>query len=380
MHNIDLLKGIVVSADEKINWYRTPIAKERLRELTQKSDVRGLIQITAHLGLFATTAAIAFGCYLHLHWTVFVAAAYIHCMLAGFLVSAIHELIHGTPFKTRWLNEFFFRLVCLLTWINPVSIRKDHFNHHLVTVHNGLDWENPMPRVYKSWHWLFFWTVIPFNMCLFSSVFQAVWVLLKVAGGRLGEFRKTSFSKPDPVQEKKFVQWTRFHLAVHAVLIAVFLYFRWWPLILLIDFSVFFAPALGLSVGLTQHIGMIYNVPDFRLCARTMLINPVLRFLYWNMNYHIEHHMYAAVPFYNLPALRKELEYDLPEATRGLWAVWKEIRPVVKRQRTDPTCCIIPAVANPHWGDYWPPEVRSRVNPINLQPAPETGGPVRAAL
>ena len=36
------------------------------------------------------------------------------------------------------------------------------------------------------------------------------------------------------------------------------------------------------------------------------------QFFYWNMNYHVEHHMYAAVPYYNLPKLRK--------AIRGLFA------------------------------------------------------------
>lgn len=43
-----------------------------------------------------------------------------------------------------------------------------------------------------------------------------------------------------------------------------------------------------------QHAGLSDNVPDFRLCCRTMILNPFFRFLYWHMNYHTEHHMYAA--------------------------------------------------------------------------------------
>ena len=37
-------------------------------------------------------------------------------------------------------------------------------------------------------------------------------------------------------------------------------------------------------------------------------MNIVNRFLYWNMNYHIEHHIFPTVPYYNLPALRRYLE------------------------------------------------------------------------
>ena len=44
--------------------------------------------------------------------------------------------------------------------------------------------------------------------------------------------------------------------------------------------------------------GLQDYVPDFRLCYRRFLVNPVVRFLYWHMNFHIEHHMYAAVPCY----------------------------------------------------------------------------------
>jgi len=334
-------------SEENVRWYRTPIPKEKLRVLTKKSDFHGVVHIITQLGIFAATATIACLCYLHCHWLVFITALYVHCMLSGFLVSAVHEMIHGTPFKTRWLNEFFFKIVCFLTWINPVSIRIDHLNHHQVTVYNGLDYENPMPRVYQTWHWLFFWTFLPVSLCLFPGFFASVARVVRVACGSLKGYSETTFAKPDPVKQRKFINWSRFHLAGHAVLIAVFLYFGLWPLIVMINFAVFFAPAFGMIVGLTQHIGMMHDVPDFRLCSRSMLINPFLRFLYWNMNYHIEHHMYAAVPFYNLAALRQELEYDLPEAKSGLWAVWKEIRPVVKRQRTDPTYSIVPAVPNP---------------------------------
>ena len=73
---------------------------------------------------------------------------------------------------------------------------------------------------------------------------------------------------------------------------------------------------------------------DFRKCTRTILLDPVSTFLYWGMNRHIEHHMYAGVPCYNLPALGAAIAADLPEP-RTLWASWREMRDAWHRQQED---------------------------------------------
>ena len=67
---------------------------------------------------------------------------------------------------------------------------------------------------------------------------------------------------------------------------------------------------LHVMTGLTQHAGLAEDVLDHRLNCRTVYMNPVLRFLYWNMNYHIEHHMFPMVPY-----------HALAEAPRGTEAV-----------------------------------------------------------
>ena len=78
--------------------------------------------------------------------------------------------------------------------------------------------------------------------------------------------------------------------------------------------------------------------------CRTVILGPVMRFLYWHMNYHVEHHMYASVPFYNLGKLRKAIEFDLPEAPRGLWRAWRQMLPILYRQRKDPEYVFVPAL------------------------------------
>ena len=55
------------------------------------------------------------------------------------------------------------------------------------------------------------------------------------------------------------------------------------------------------------------------------------------MNYHTEHHMYAAVPCYNLRKMHETIKHEMPECTVGLYATWKEIISILKAQKADPT-------------------------------------------
>jgi fatty acid desaturase len=61
----------------------------------------------------------------------------------------------------------------------------------------------------------------------------------------------------------------------------------------------------------------------------------VNRFLYWNMNYHVEHHMFPMVPYYRLPELHEEIARDCAPPYPSLWAAYKEIIPAVVRQLKD---------------------------------------------
>ena len=66
-------------------------------------------------------------------------------------------------------------------------------------------------------------------------------------------------------------------------------------------------------------------------------MNPVSRFLYWNMNYHIEHHMFPTVPYHALPRLHEVMKEDCPPAYPSLWAAYRELIPALWRQWRDPS-------------------------------------------
>jgi len=105
-------------------------------------------------------------------------------------------------------------------------------------------------------------------------------------------------------------------------------------------------------VGLPQHCGLRDNVADFRKCVRSMRLGPILTFLYWRMNWHAEHHMYAAVPCYNLEKLARTIADDMPKP-KSLLGAWKEMREIWKRQQSQPAYQYdtpLPATAAPEGG------------------------------
>ena len=71
-----------------------------------------------------------------------------------------------------------------------------------------------------------------------------------------------------------------------------------------------------LYFGCTQHLGLAEDVLDHRLNSRTVYMNPIFRFLYWNMNYHVEHHLFPLIPYHALPKLHAAIKADCPSPIR----------------------------------------------------------------
>jgi fatty acid desaturase len=141
---------------------------------------------------------------------------------------------------------------------------------------------------------------------------------------------------------RRLINWNRQVLALHAVIVLCSIVaglvtqrLAWLLVPYVLSFSHSFGGWLLFLCNNTQHIGLTDKVPDFRMGARSVKLPLLVSFLYWRMEYHIEHHMYAAVPCYNLPELRKQIIHDLPER-KGLVAAWREIATILERQQREP--------------------------------------------
>ncbi len=304
--------------DKKIYWYRTVINKEDLRELSRKDNIHGIVYTTLHLTLILLTGISTYACFAQQYYILGMLLLLCHGIFFGFLgwCGAGHELLHETVFKTKSLNIFFVSIYSFLMWNNLFYHKESHRMHHAYTMHNQLDGEfNPSQTGIKGWSWLWYLIIdLPNIYRTIKIVAENSFNVIK------GEWGPKLFPLGSN-KRKKVVLFARTILLGHLSLVIIFIYFDVLPLILCVTLAPFICSFINKSLTLSQHIGLKTGVNDFRLNSRTVLLEPFWAFLYWQMNYHIEHHMYPTIPFYNLKKLNLIIRADLPEPINGIRSV-----------------------------------------------------------
>ena len=320
-------------ADKRIHWKKPQLDRDVLRSLATRNDARAWAQMLGEIGV-----VVAVGIVAHVglaRWSLLVSLPllYLHFVLYSWLTreGAFHELIHRTPFASKRSNEFFFRVITFLGWMNGDAVRDAHMVHHQNTLHEGRDHDVALDMSFLS--------VFEIPMALtfhFRHLFRDLGRLVSAALGKIDSDLDPDYVPgPSDAAKRRYVRTARVTLIGHAVLIAAFLATGNWVLVLTISLGPFFATWAHLLPSMTQHVGMRRNVNDWRENARSVQMGPLGSFLYWRMQYHIEHHMYPSVPFYNLRRLRTELAPYLPER-RTLLQAWIDIVRYVRAYRRDP--------------------------------------------
>lgn len=332
----------------KINWYRCHVDPAVMAELMKCSDWHGYRQALGHLGMWAVLGGLTYWAFRSVNaenwwWTVplmllgLFATGTVGAFFGG---TACHELSHKTPFKNKKANDLFLRVFAFLGWWDHVWFRPSHIRHHQVTTHHDYDGEVVLPMRLDMEGIKFFWNLIgwnPFN----------TWRTLKVWYGRArGKMDSDwyEFVLPEENEElrRQHRNWARTVVFGHLALATIFLVTGQWILIFIVNLNGHYANWLQFLCGSPQHYGLQPNVPDHRLCCRTYTCSWLPGFLYWNMQYHIEHHMFPAVPFFNLPKLHRLIEHDLPPTPHGLWATWKQMLAIYRESKKNPNYCYVP--------------------------------------
>jgi len=324
----------------RIKWYRCPIDPTVLRELSKPSDLQGFQMALGHLGLWLLTGALSFYFAVEQLWLGFLLTIFLHGTVGTFFSAPHHELCHGTVFKTKRLNEIFLRIFSTLGLQNFHIYKMSHSYHHRFTLHRIADKEVVLPKT-PSLRFLYLLQLFTFNITGgFESrgLFPTMRGLFRVAADRMEQPYNewgTELYAEFPEERLKAVHWARYLIAVH-LSFAVFAVLIGYPiLILIVSLHPFIGNWLRYFVGAPMHCGLRSDVSDFRKCVRTITLDPISEFLYWHMNWHLEHHMFAAVPCYNLKKLYEAVAEDMPKP-RTLIGSWQEMLEVVKQQEADP--------------------------------------------
>ena len=317
----------------RVKWYRCPVPREELSQLNKRSDLLGLAQTVGFLAVVLGGAALAISS-MHV-WPWYVTALLV--LLNGhtwhFLINGFHELVHESVFRTRWLNGVFLRVLSFLGWYNHHFFWASHTEHHKFTLHPPDDQEVVLPQNFDLRN---LWKQGIIN---WRYPYYALRGTVRTAAGHVdgGEWAQHLFPQSNVEGRRKLRNWARVLLVGQGLLLAGALALGWWVWPLVFTFPMMFGGWLHALCNSSQHIGLQDNVPDFRRCCRTIYLSPPLQFLYWHMNFHTEHHMYAAVPCYNLPRLHRLIRHDMPPCPRGLVETWRQITEIQRRQKEDPS-------------------------------------------
>jgi fatty acid desaturase len=310
-------------------WYASPIPRKQMKELMRRSDgpaIRDTLIWFAALAVFGGLGVALWGTW----WAVPAFAIY-GVLYGSASDSRWHECGHGTAFKTRWMNDVVYQIACFMVLREPTPWRWSHTRHHTDTIIVGRDPEIAVPRPPDLVG------IMLSLLALKSGPKELRKVLLHVTG-RLDAAERTYI--PESEWPKVF-RTARIWVAIYVAVIALSVGMHSWLPVMLVGLPSFYGAWLYLVFGLTQHAGLAEDTLDHRLNCRTVYMNPVLRFLYWNMNYHVEHHMFPMVPFHALPALHEAMRADTPTPYPGLWSAYREIIPALLRQRRDPTYHVV---------------------------------------
>ncbi len=293
--------------------------KKTLKSIAARSDRPGLIWLAQWaMSLVATSALVWVSLGTAWMWP----AMLVHgVFLSVPAYSASHETAHGTAFRTRWLNETVLWVTSLLYMEEPLHRRYTHTNHHTHTWHVGKDSQMPFDTPMGFGGWIAEIT----GLALLRFHVSVFWNLA------IGRYTDTMRMVAPEHELPKMSRNARIMCVVYAAAILAPVFGVWWPIWFFVLPRVLGAPVM-LLFTLIQHVELQENSPSILDSTRSFRTGWLGRFLYMNMNNHVEHHLYPQVPFHALPQLAEAVKDQLPEPDPGFFQTNLEVLIVVLRR------------------------------------------------
>lgn len=316
------------------SWFRPKVDPKKIRALMEKSDRIATRDTVLWIGAMVLFAGIGTALWPSI-WSAPFWLAY-GVLYGSASDSRWHECGHNTAFKTAWMNNLVYQIASFMIMRNPVVWRASHVRHHTDSIIVGRDPEIVAMR--------------PPDLAkiglMFIGISDAVKAALRMclhASGRLSPDEATFVRQED----RNKVFWVaRIWLGIYLFVIALAIWMGSILPLMVIGLPRMYGAWHHVMTGVLQHLGLAENVTDHRLNTRTVLMNPISRFIYLNMNYHVEHHMFTMVPYYRLPELHDLIKHDLPAPDRSIFAAYRRLLPVLIKQLKYEDAVILPEL--PH--------------------------------
>ncbi|CDZ69927.1 MocD [Neorhizobium galegae bv. orientalis] len=324
-------------------WYHTEIPRKQMKELMKREDGPALRDTAIWLGCLVVFAGLGIYFWGSL-WAILFFLAY-GVFYGSASDSRWHECGHGTAFKTMWMNNLVYQIACFMIMRNPVTWRWSHTRHHTDTVIVGRDPEIAVMRPPDLLRLIL-------NLFGLLDAWHAVIDMVRNAFGVISAEEKVIIPE---TEQPKAIRVARIWLAIYVATVALAVGLNSILPLMLIGMPRLYGAWHHVMTGLLQHGGLADNVIDHRLNSRTVYMNPISRFIYWNMNYHVEHHMFPMVPYHALPKLHAMIKDDLPVPNRSILDGYREMIPAFLRQFRNEDYFLkreLPPTAKPYREDF----------------------------
>lgn len=324
-------------------WYHSDVPRKEMKALMQRTNHPAIRDTVILFGAMILFAGLGIALWPSL-WSAPFWLAY-GVLYGSAMDSRWHECSHGTAFRTPWMNDALYAIASFCMVRNPVTWRWSHARHHTDTIIVGRDPEIAIMRP----------PVFLKLMGNFLGIFDAIhgWGRM-LYNAFVGLTREEATWIPES-EQPKVVRVARIWVAIHVAVIGLALWMGSILPLMVIGLPRLYGAWHHVMTGLLQHGGLADNVTDHRLNSRTVLMNPISRFIYWNMNYHVEHHMFPMVPYHRLPDLHARIRHDLPAPSPSIAAAFAEMWPALKRQLQNEDYFLkraLPATARPYREDF----------------------------
>ena len=301
-------------------WYHTDIPRKEMKELMQRSDGPAIRDTVILFGSMIVFAALGIMLWPSA-WSAPFWLAY-GVLYGSAMDSRWHECSHGTAFKTRWMNDVVYQIASFCMIRNPHTWRWSHARHHTDTVIVGRDPEIAIMRPTE-------FVKLVLNLFGILDSLNGWARMLKNASGVVDKEEATFIPE---TEYPKVIRVARIWVLIYGATIALAISLGSILPLMIIGLPRLYGAWHHIMTGLLQHGGLADNVIDHRLNSRTVYMNPVSRFIYWNMNYHVEHHMFPMVPYHRLPELHDRIKGDLPAPNTSILDGLAEMVPALWRQ------------------------------------------------
>ncbi len=315
------------------NWYKPYIDKKTLKELSKRSDLKGTIDIALFIVALILSGYLCIISWGTL-WSIPALLLYGNIFYCK-IISIQHETNHETYFKRRSLNKFFYHITSLLGGFEAVRWKWSHFHHHTYTIftHEEVyDYENNSPKPTEPVRFLL--NFLPLGPIINIQKIRHFthFEIIKHSFGIITSVVKVTVPEKEI---KKIINSSRLYLSFWLLVILSSVLFQSWLPIIMIILPPFYGNTILMICGMTQHAGLADNIKDHRKSTRTVIMNPFFSFLYSNMEYHIEHHIFPKIPCHNLKKFHKIVKNQMPEPHYGIISAYRSIIPAIFKQSKD---------------------------------------------